>query len=770
MLWIFVCPYRALRNLWRVILAPQVLIWVLCLSGMVAIAMGFWFLKQPIDQNGIVKSAAMASLVDSGQSLCEDLARTVGPAIERTQILARDPEIILAMQSGDSKRLTSQCNVALSRSTEIDAIAMFDADGKITAINTIYASGKPIEQWRVDRILHMSFGGRSIIKSCARNGASSHALEFQTTCDVTPAFFDSTGLSVAYSVPVLDPYTGQKIGVVSSRMRFERLTNLIKDRAIGGVKGSTLLVTDKGGYFSEEINSGRKVPPIPTNVLAGIVSPLVQGNSSYCFTQQGKVFICLFRLKEFTTLAGGGIQVMVVADENWLVKEVRQAQFLNCGVLICLGLFLFLCALVVRSTVSLQQSEKWNRLLIDAALDAVIAVDNAGRVRNWNPQAAAIFGYSTKEAFNRPVNELIPLASSNAANLAHPVTPKDLLTGEGQVNGKRIEICSARRDRSALTLELVVTPLQVGNHVWTCIFARDVTEQRLTELHLAQSQKLESIGQMAAGIAHEINTPTQYVGDNTRFVRDSFVGLLSVLDRQYRLLSTTADAKCWRERFAEVEALRAEMDVDFLTEEIPKAMDQSIEGLESIARIVRAMKEFSHPGGNAKEAANLNAAIESTTIVCRNRWKPVADLELDLDPTLPHAAVLLGEFNQVVLNLIVNAADAISETAGANAAGAESGRKGHIRISTRAIGSQVEIRIQDNGPGIPPAVAKRIFEPFFTTKPVGKGTGQGLMLSRNVIVKKHGGELQFEPAPGGGTVFIVRLPISEPQVQQKEAA
>jgi PAS domain S-box-containing protein len=765
MLRIYDCLYRAGKNLRRLIVVPHVLIWLLCLCGVGAIVSGLWLLKQPIDQNGIVKSAAMASLVDSGQSLCEDLARTVEPAIQRTQMLASDRQVILAMQSGDPQRLTAQCNAAISKSTEIDAVAMFDVDGKITAINTIYASGVPIDRSRVDRIMKMNFGSRDIVQTCARNGALSQALEFQTACDITPAFFDSIGLSVAYSVPVLDPLSGKKIGVISSRMRFDRLTNLIRDRAIGGVKGSTLLVTDQGAYFSEEINSGRQAPPVPTSVLAGIVSPLVQGNSSYCFTQQGKVYICLFRLKQFTTLAGGGIQVMVLADENWLMKEVREAQFLNCGVLICVGLFLFLCALVVRSTASLQQSEKWNRLLIDTALDAVIAVDNTGRIRNWNPQASAIFGYSAQEAFNRPVSELIPVAGSKTADLADPAMCRDLLTAQSQVTGKRSEICSARKDGTEVTLELVITPLRVGTHVWTCIFAHDVTEQRLTELHLAQSQKLESIGQMAAGIAHEINTPTQYVGDNTRFVRESFVHLLSVLDRQYRLLSTTAEAKPWQERFAEMESLRAEMDLDFLTEEIPKAMDQSIEGLENIARIVRAMKEFSHPGGVAKEAANLNAAIESTTIVCRNRWRPVADLELDLDPSLPQAEVLLGEFNQVVLNLIVNAADAIAECAAGDPA-----RKGHIRISTRAIGSNVEIRIQDNGPGIPPAVAKRIFEPFFTTKPVGKGTGQGLMLSRNVIVKKHGGQLRFETAPGGGTVFILALPIVDVSAQAREAA
>jgi PAS domain S-box-containing protein len=687
--------------------------------------------------------------------------------MKRTQFLAKDPQIVESVLSRDKSRQIQACNSAITNSTEIDAVALFGADGAIAAINTVYASGRPIQQARVDQILKTSFGGRDIIKKCVRNDADQGTLEFQTSCDITPAFFGSTGLSVAYSLPICDPRTGAKIGVISSRLRFERLTQLIQHRAIGGTKGSAQFVTDTGGYFSEEINSGKQKPPVSPTVLAGVVLPLVQGSSDYCFTHQGNAYLCLFRLKEFTTLNGGGIQIMVVADEDWLMREIRQDRAFNCGALICTGLFLILCAVFLRSMASLSQSEKWNRLLIECALDSIIAVDEQGMVQTWNPRATVAFGYTSREACGRRLQELILPRGMDEEHCS--LAQLALLRPTQAVTGTRVEVRAVRKDLEKITIEIVVVPVRLGRQLWTCIFARDVTEQRLTELHLAQSQKLESIGQLAAGIAHEINTPTQYVGDNTRFVRDCFVRLLAFMDRQYEMSVPTTPPRLWQERAAEVARLRSELDLDFLREEIPKALDQSIEGLNSIAKIVGAMKDFSHPGSQSREPADLNAAIESTTIVCRNRWKLVADLELQLDKNLPRVAVRLGEFNQVILNLIVNAADAISDFK-TDAIAARPGFKGRIVVSTRALGKQVEIRVQDNGPGIPPAVAKKIFEPFFTTKPVGKGTGQGLMLSRTVIVKTHGGELRFEPAPGGGTVFIILLPIGDRQSAVREAA
>ncbi len=296
---------------------------------------------------------------------------------------------------------------------------------------------------------------------------------------------------------------------------------------------------------------------------------------------------------------------------------------------------------------------------------------------------------------------------------------------------------------------------------------RSIEQQKLLQEQLLQSQRLESIGQLAAGIAHEINTPVQYVSDNVHFMQTHFSSLLAIIRKYADYINPQAPATPWQQRAGDIEQTLKRMDFEFLKDEIPQAIDQSIEGLNRVAAIVRAMKDFSHPGSTSKEPADLNRSILSTAEVCRNRWKYSAELETDLAADLPPVMCFVAEFNQVILNLIVNAADALGE-----AAASDPSRKGLIRISTRLWQDGVEIQVQDNGPGIPEKVRHRIFEPFFTTKPVGKGTGQGLNLSRNIIVNKHGGELSFKSTDGGGTTFVIRLPIGEQQEQEayKEAA
>lgn len=207
-----------------------------------------------------------------------------------------------------------------------------------------------------------------------------------------------------------------------------------------------------------------------------------------------------------------------------------------------------------------------------------------------------------------------------------------------------------------------------------------------------------------------------------------------------------------------------ECDLDFLMEEAPRAVEQTLEGVERIAVIVRAMKEFSHPGPQEMTAVDLRKAIESTLVVCRNEYKYVADVETEFDDDLPPVQCLPGEINQVVLNLIVNAAHAIAETLEPG-----SGRKGTIRIAVRRDGDWAEMRISDTGSGIPEDVRPRIFEPFFTTKEVGKGTGQGLAIAYNVITAKHKGTITFETAVGKGTTFIIRLTIEQEVCAPREA-
>jgi signal transduction histidine kinase len=285
---------------------------------------------------------------------------------------------------------------------------------------------------------------------------------------------------------------------------------------------------------------------------------------------------------------------------------------------------------------------------------------------------------------------------------------------------------------------------------------QDITERKILEGQLVQAQKLESIGQLAAGIAHEINTPTQYIGDNTRFLQDAFGELARVIALQELLVAQCRRAGLEPDLVAQCEAAAKAADLPYLSEEVPSAIQQSLEGVARVTKIVAAMKEFSHPGSDEKTQLDINRAIESTITVARNEWKYVAEMVTDLDASLPLVLCHPGEFNQVILNIIINAAHAIAGVVGKNGK-----TKGTITVSSRRDGDVAEIRIQDTGGGVPEAIRARIFDPFFTTKDVGKGTGQGLAIARSVVVDKHGGTIHFETEMGSGTTFIIRLPVGQ---------
>jgi len=273
-----------------------------------------------------------------------------------------------------------------------------------------------------------------------------------------------------------------------------------------------------------------------------------------------------------------------------------------------------------------------------------------------------------------------------------------------------------------------------------------------SQAELVQIRKLEAVGQLAAGIAHEINTPTQFIGDNLVFLKEALGPLMAALQASGQILNAT---KATVELIEQVSPPLDAEQISFLGQEIPKAIDQSLEGVRRVASIVRAMKEFSHPGSKEKTPIDIHRAIENTIVMTRSEWKEVAEVRTDFDPSVQLVPYIPDEFNQVILNLLVNASQAIRSATG----GAEG--KGTITIGTLGNDPWVEIRISDTGPGIPKAIRHRIFEPFFTTKEVGRGTGQGLYLAYMSVVKKHGGSLSFECPPGQGTVFIVRLPARE---------
>jgi signal transduction histidine kinase len=318
-----------------------------------------------------------------------------------------------------------------------------------------------------------------------------------------------------------------------------------------------------------------------------------------------------------------------------------------------------------------------------------------------------------------------------------------------------------RTDGTHFAVEYSAFPvLEAGAIKGAVVCFNDVTDRKAMEVELRHAQKLEAVGGLAAGIAHEINTPIQFIGDNTRFLQEAFRDTAELLQTYEAVCCAAEKGHESSEALGMVASVRKSIDWEYLRGEIPKALAQMMDGIERVAGIVRAMKEFSHVDRSAeKTASDINKALESTLVVARNELKYVAEVQADYGP-LPLVMCHPGDLNQVFLNLLVNAAHAIGDVV------KDTNRLGQIKVTTKSEGDWAEIAISDTGTGIPEAIRGNIFEPFFTTKEVGKGTGQGLALARAIVVEKHGGTLTFQTEVGKGTTFFVRLPIHgvpEPQ-------
>jgi PAS domain S-box-containing protein len=388
--------------------------------------------------------------------------------------------------------------------------------------------------------------------------------------------------------------------------------------------------------------------------------------------------------------------------------------------------------------------------IIKQTNEIVVVADPSWMIQYVNPAFENITGFHASEIMGQNMRTLFTIDNSQDGIQAIEHTQ-----GKGETWSGRVE--TNRKDGTVFYQETCIWPIRdsSGAIVSLVSYGRDITEQLALERQLRQAQKLQSIGQLAAGIAHEINTPMQYLGDNTHFLKDSYVNSMDLLKISGVVLSAIKAGNVTEELVKEIEKAIEKADLEYTSEEVPKALEQSLEGIERVSRIVQAMKEFSHPGVENKTATDINKAIESTITVSRNEWKYVAELSTDLAPDLPLIPCFPGELNQTFLNLITNAAHAIKKQQGD-----ESSRKGTISISTRLDGDWVEIVISDTGAGIPENIRDRVFDPFFTTKEVGKGTGQGLSICHSVIVDKHKGTITFNSEVGVGTSFILRLPVN----------
>ena len=310
--------------------------------------------------------------------------------------------------------------------------------------------------------------------------------------------------------------------------------------------------------------------------------------------------------------------------------------------------------------------------------------------------------------------------------------------------------CDADRDHSLLqhSMDTVSQELVERNR----LLARQLAEKQRLEIELARAQKLESVGQLAAGIAHEINTPVQFVGDSLYFLKDAAETLRPYTERMSALRDRSQRGELRASDWDALDALKAELDIDYLLENMPKAADCALEGVNRVGSIVRAMKSFAHPDQPDQTNVLLDEAIRNTLIVARNEIKYVADVQTDLGE-VPPVRCFAGDVNQLLINILVNASHSIEDVVRGT------GERGRITVTLERDGEEAVIAIADTGTGIPEAIRERIFDPYFTTKELGRGMGQGLAIAHNIVVKRHGGSLRFDTKEGVGTTFFIRLPI-----------
>ncbi|MFI3158561.1 MAG: PAS domain S-box protein [Methylococcaceae bacterium] len=378
--------------------------------------------------------------------------------------------------------------------------------------------------------------------------------------------------------------------------------------------------------------------------------------------------------------------------------------------------------------------------ILDNFASAIITIDKTGIVQSFNKAAEQIFGHGAEEIIGKNISYLMPplVGAQHDGYMQHYLDSKN-----PKILGKRREVEGQRKNGETFPALLLVNPMKIDDELFFFGVIDDISETKALQAQLGQAQKLEAIGQLASGVAHEINTPIQYIGDNLSALSNNFTDIIEYQQALNDLADETLKPQ--------LDTLIDKYDLEFILEDSPKAIQQALEGVERVAEIVKAMKTFSHvESSQSKQIINLHEALNSALTISRNSYKYIAEVETDFSADLGVIECYANELNQVFLNLVINAAHAIEE---------KQAGMGLIKIVTRKIDDMVEILIQDNGAGIPAEIQEKVFNLFFTTKPVGKGTGQGLSLSHSIIVEKHQGKLFFESTPGIGTTFHIQLPI-----------
>ena len=378
-----------------------------------------------------------------------------------------------------------------------------------------------------------------------------------------------------------------------------------------------------------------------------------------------------------------------------------------------------------------EENELFNITLASMG-DSVITTDKNGVITSFNRGAEELTGYSSAEAIGQPVEKILRItdypADISTASAIHYL----LNTGTADIP----MLLNKNGTKAFISQDIYPLNAKMENASGYVIISKDITQKHRVEIQSIQSQKMESIGRLASGIAHEINTPIQFVGDNINYLNRVITRYEEVLYYYRYFILSHKDIPYTIEEIDKINSLWEQKKIEHYKQEVPNATQESLNGIERIRKIVLAINEFTRFSEKEKKYSDINHGILTTIIISQNEWEPCADVETSLDQDLPQVFCQIDEINQVILNMIVNASQAIQQVIPEN-----SGQKGKIRISTKTAEDKVMITIQDTGCGIPKINITRIFDPFFTTKDVNMGTGQGLALAHNIIVNNHKGRI-----------------------------
>jgi PAS domain S-box-containing protein len=483
-------------------------------------------------------TAAMQAVLTIGRSIPADTVQVTEPAINRGRKLASSHQTIEAIKEAKPDRLLEICNEAMRNATEIDAIALFNNEGQILAINSVYADGSAIAENRVKRIMSLDFSGRDIITRCVNNQSKQEVLEFQTKCDITPAFFGSSGLSVAHSVPVYES-NGIQVGVVSTRLRFERISSLIKRHQIAGGLGAVHFVTDSGEFFDESLNLGG-VPPIPKESLASMAAPLAKGKAEELIIEREDQCHALFRMTALETLPGGGIQAMITVPTSWVQREARLAEVLKTGATLSLGMIFFSLAFALRMLLTTRrQYEACKRLAIIAqqTSNAVLVADTEGRITWVNEGFTRITGYSPQDVLGRPASCLLTCEQTNAEIVQR------IHAAFESARSFQGELLNRHKEGREYWIEIDIQPLRNDAGLLTGFMAieSDITERVQSRERLEFTSK-ELIALRAALESHTLLSITDQRGRiidvNEGFCRISGFSREELLGKDHRMLNS----------------------------------------------------------------------------------------------------------------------------------------------------------------------------------------------------------------------------------------